>query len=39
VTTDYRDVLAEVVTSRFGVSTAAVFPGFSPEPLGLMLAP
>jgi uncharacterized protein (DUF1501 family) len=38
VTTDYRSVLAEVVTSRFGVSTASVFPGFTPDPLGLMVA-
>ncbi len=34
VTTDYRSVLAEVVAARFGASTAAVFPGFSPEPVG-----
>ncbi len=39
VTTDYRSVLAEVATSRFGVSTAAVFPGFQPESVGLMTAP
>ena len=36
VTTDYRSVLTEVVRSRFGASTAAVFPGFSPEPVGVM---
>ena len=36
VTTDYRSVLAEVVSSRFGVSTASVFPQFQPESLGLM---
>ncbi len=36
VTTDYRSVLAEVVAKRFGASTAAVFPGFNPSPLGLM---
>lgn len=36
VTTDYRSVLAEVVASRFGTSTATVFPGFTPEPLGFM---
>ena len=29
VTTDYRSVLAEVVSTRFGASTAAVFPRFS----------
>ncbi len=36
VTTDYRSVLAEVVSTRFGASTAAVFPGFSPESVGVM---
>ncbi|WP_395656346.1 DUF1501 domain-containing protein [Nocardioides sp.] len=36
VTTDYRSVLCEVVTSRFGASTATVFPGFSPESVGVM---
>jgi uncharacterized protein (DUF1501 family) len=36
VTTDYRSVLAEIVASRFGASTATVFPGFTPTPLGLM---
>lgn len=36
VTTDYRSVLAEVVSSRFGSSTAAVFPGFQPERVGVM---
>lgn len=36
VTTDYRSVLAEVVTTRFGVGTSPVFPGFSPEKLGFM---
>jgi uncharacterized protein (DUF1501 family) len=38
VTTDYRSVLSEVVTKRFGASSAAVFPGFSPAPVGVMLA-
>jgi uncharacterized protein (DUF1501 family) len=28
VTTDYRSVLSEVVSSRFGASPASVFPGF-----------
>ena len=37
VTTDYRSVLSEVVTRRFGVSTAQVFPGFAPQPVGVML--
>lgn len=36
VTTDYRSVLSEVVRSRFSASTAAVFPGFSPEHVGVM---
>jgi uncharacterized protein (DUF1501 family) len=36
VTTDYRSVLAEVVTTRFGASSAAVFPGFQPETVGVM---
>ena len=36
VTTDYRSVLSEVVTARFGVSTATVFPGFVREPVGVM---
>ena len=36
VTTDYRSVLSEVVTRRFGVSTAQVFPGFAPQPVGVM---
>ena len=37
VTTDYRSVLSEIVTKRFDVSTATVFPGFTPEPVGFML--
>ena len=36
VTTDYRSVLAEVVSNRFGSSPAAVFPGFTPESVGVM---
>ena len=36
VTTDYRSVLSEVVTARFGVSTASVFPSFGPETVGVM---
>jgi uncharacterized protein (DUF1501 family) len=36
VTTDYRSVLAEIVSSRFGSSPAAVFPGFTPEDIGVM---
>ncbi len=36
VTTDYRSVLAEVVSRRFGASTASIFPGFSPRPVGVM---
>ncbi|MDF9715288.1 DUF1501 domain-containing protein [Nocardioides sp. ChNu-153] len=37
VTTDYRSVLAEVVSRRFGASTAQVFPGFTPTRVGVML--
>ena len=36
VTTDYRSVLAEVANARFGASTASVFPGFSPESVGVI---
>jgi len=36
VTTNYRSVLSEIVTSRFGVSTSAVFPNFQPETVGVM---
>lgn len=36
VTTDYRSVLAEIVATRFGASTAAVFPRFSPASVGVM---
>lgn len=36
VTTDYRSVLAEIVSTRFGSSTATVFPGFTPTPVGVM---
>jgi uncharacterized protein (DUF1501 family) len=36
VTTDYRSVLAEIVSKRFGASTATVFPRFSPEAVGVM---
>jgi uncharacterized protein (DUF1501 family) len=36
VTTDYRSVLAEIVSSRFGSSPSAVFPGFTPESVGVM---
>jgi uncharacterized protein (DUF1501 family) len=39
VTTDYRSVLSEVVRTRFGASTASVFPGFSPEAVGVLSAP
>ena len=38
VTTDYRSVLSEVVTTRLGASSAGVFPGFSPAPVGVMSA-
>ncbi|MCL8026644.1 DUF1501 domain-containing protein [Nocardioides bruguierae] len=36
VTTDYRDVLAEVVSARTGASTAAVFPGHQWTRTGFM---
>jgi uncharacterized protein (DUF1501 family) len=36
VTTDYRSVLAEIVSSRFGSSPSAVFPGFTPQSVGVM---
>lgn len=36
VTTDYRSVLAEVVTKRLGASAATVFPGFSPAMVGAL---
>lgn len=38
VTTDYRSVLAEIVATRTAASTAAVFPGFVPEAVGVMAA-
>ena len=38
VTTDYRSVLSEVVSTRFGASTARVFPAFSPTSVGVMSA-
>ena len=37
VTTDYRQILAELLTKRCGIgSAAAVFPGLTPAPLGLV---
>jgi uncharacterized protein (DUF1501 family) len=36
VTTDYRNVLSEVITSRFDASPAEIFPGLTPEHLGVM---
>jgi uncharacterized protein (DUF1501 family) len=37
VTTDYRTIIAEILTRRCGVgSTSAVFPGWSGTPLGLV---
>lgn len=36
VTTDYRDVLAEVLAGHMGLqNAAAIFPGLQPNPLGL----
>ena len=38
VTNDYRSVLAEVVSKRFPTaSMPTVFPGFSPNPIGVMV--
>jgi uncharacterized protein (DUF1501 family) len=37
VTTDYRNVLADVVQSRFGASIPTVFPGLERKPVGFML--
>lgn len=34
VTTDYRSVLAEVVSKRFGASIPTVFPGLKPQRVG-----
>jgi uncharacterized protein (DUF1501 family) len=36
VTTDYRNVLADIVVSRFGASVATVFPGLQRAPVGFM---
>lgn len=36
VTTDYRSVLTEIVTRRFGVTVGQVFPGFTPQAIGVM---
>ena len=36
VTTDYRSVLSEIVTTRLRASRAEVFPGFAPEHVGVM---
>ena len=36
VTTDYRNVLADVVEARFGASTATVFPGLKRSRVGFM---
>jgi uncharacterized protein (DUF1501 family) len=33
---DYRSVLSEIITSRFGSDLNTVFPGFTPEPIGCM---
>ncbi|WP_248581712.1 DUF1501 domain-containing protein [Nocardioides sp. InS609-2] len=38
VTTDYRSVLAEVVSTRFNADVSRVFPGFTREPVGVMRA-
>jgi uncharacterized protein (DUF1501 family) len=37
--TDYRQILAEIMTKRLGVgSPTAVFPGLKPAPLGVVRA-
>ncbi len=36
VTTDYRNVLAEIVAARFGAPVSTVFPGLTPQTLGFM---
>jgi hypothetical protein len=36
VTTDYRNVLAEIVHDRLHRSTAKAFPGLSYQPIGVM---
>ena len=36
VTTDYRSVLAEVVATRTSASLATIFPGFTPQTVGVM---
>lgn len=36
VTTDYRQVLAEIVTKRCGVAAGSVFPGLAAAPLGVV---
>ena len=36
VTTDYRNVLSEIITSRFDASPSEVFPGLSPRSVGVM---
>jgi len=36
ITTDYRQVLAEVLSSHMGArDLASIFPKFTPEPLGI----
>jgi hypothetical protein len=37
VTTDYRQVLADVASRRFGASVAKVFPGLRWQSTGVML--
>jgi uncharacterized protein (DUF1501 family) len=37
VTTDYRQVLADIVSTRFGASVATVFPGLHWQSTGVML--
>jgi uncharacterized protein (DUF1501 family) len=36
VTTDYRNVLSEIITSRFDASPSEIFPGLTPAKVGVM---
>ncbi|MGI8434276.1 MAG: hypothetical protein ACR2LE_06005 [Nocardioidaceae bacterium] len=37
VTTDYRNILAEIVRARFNRIEASIFPGLTYAPLDIML--
>ena len=36
VTTDYRSILSEILLTRFNITSGKVFPGFTPERVGVM---